>query len=117
MQPVREVEEAVVHREDEVGDQAGYREGPALELDAFDGDHLSASQPPLSRWKRHIVLEAQADKPFLRLRLVQPAHLERDETGLAEIDGLLELTLGQVPEVQPAAIAAGRTSSRSKPFS
>ena len=40
VQPVREVEEAVVHRDDQVGDQAGDRERPALELDALDGDHL-----------------------------------------------------------------------------
>ena len=39
VQPVREVEEAVVHREDEVGDQARHRERPALELDALDRDH------------------------------------------------------------------------------
>ena len=39
VQPVGEVEEAVVHREDEVGDQPGHGEGPALELDALDRDH------------------------------------------------------------------------------
>ena len=37
---------------------------------------------------------------------MEPARLERDEAVLAEIDRLLETPLGEVPEVEPAAVAS-----------
>jgi hypothetical protein len=38
----------------------------------------------------------------------QPARLERDEAVLAEIDRLFDAPFGEVPEVEPAAVASGR---------
>ena len=43
----------------------------------------------------------------VRVRVVQPADLERDEAVLAELDRLLDAALLEVPEVQLAAVAAG----------
>jgi hypothetical protein len=39
---------------------------------------------------------------------MEPARFERDETGLAEIDRLLETTLGEVPEVESGSVAPRR---------
>ena len=47
------------------------------------------------------------DEALVRLGVVQPAQLERDEAGLAEVQGLLEPSLGEVPEVQPLPVTAG----------
>jgi hypothetical protein len=59
----------------------------------------------LSRWKFHIVLES--GEALVGVGVVQPAHLERDEARLAEVQRLLDASLGEVPEVQPAAVASG----------
>ena len=40
MQPIREIEPSIVHREHEVGNQPWYGEGPTLRLDRVDGDDL-----------------------------------------------------------------------------
>ena len=69
----------------------------------------SAAQPPLSRWKCHIVLESAAPtKPWS----ASGSWSQRTSSGtsprLAEVDRLLERALGEVPEVEPAAVTAGR---------
>ena len=48
-----------------------------------------------------------ADEALVGVGVVQPAHLEGEEPGVAELDGLLEPALGEVPEVQAAAVAPG----------
>ncbi len=120
VQPVREVEEAVVHREDEVGDQAGHREGPALELDALDRDHLLGGAAAVRR-------DGIATSCWRAQRRRSPAPTsgswsQRTSSGmqpaLAEVDRLLERSLGEVPEVEPAARSGPpRRRPRSKPFS
>jgi hypothetical protein len=50
--------------------------------------------------------EGRADEALLGLGVVQPAHLERDQAVLAEVQGLLEPPLGEVPEVQPLPVTA-----------
>ena len=108
MQPVREVEEAVVHREEQVGDQPWHGERPALQLDALDRDHLvGVPAAVVAAEAPHRARERGADEALLGLGVVEKAGLERDQPGLAEVDGLLEVPLGQVPEVQAAAVAAG----------
>ena len=108
MQPVREVDEAVVHRDDDVGDQARDRERPAFELDALDRDGRiggpRAVRPvPAPEHARergsHVALSA--------VRIVQRADLERDQPLVAEVDRLRQLALLEVPEMEAAAVAAG----------
>ena len=84
----------------------GHRERPALELDALDRDHLVG--PPaavVAAEAPHRARERGADEALLGLGVVEPADLERDEPRLAEIDRLLDAALGEVPEVEPAAVA------------
>ena len=55
------------------------------------------------------MLESAAPtKPSSASGIVKPADLERDEPRLAEIDRLLDAALGEVPEMEPAAVAARR---------
>jgi hypothetical protein len=56
----------------------------------------------------HRARERGADEALFRVGVVKPAHLERDQARLAEIDRLLEAALGEVPEVEPAAVVARR---------
>jgi hypothetical protein len=54
------------------------------------------------------VLEsAGAAEALFGVGVVQPTHLERDEAALAQVDGLLERSLGHVPEMEAAAVATG----------
>src|SRR5439155_3338015 len=83
------------------------RQGPALELDALDGDHLvGVPAAVVAAEAPHRARERGADEALLGVGVVEPAHLERDQARLAEIDGLLEPPLGQVPEMELAAVAA-----------
>ena len=85
---------------------AGHREGPALELDRLDGDHLVGGPAAVVAPEApHRGRERSADEALLRLGIVLPAHLERKQPGLAEVDGLLELPLGQIPEVEAVPVA------------
>ena len=60
----------------------------------------SAAQPPLSRSKCHIdARERRADEALLGVGIVEPAHLERDEPLLAEVDRLLQRARLEIPEV------------------
>ena len=54
----------------------------------------------------HVARERRPHEALLGLGVVQPAHLERDEASVAEVDGLLDPTLLQVPEVEPLPVAA-----------
>ena len=108
VQPVREVQEAVVHRDDEVGDQPGDRERPALLLDALDGDHLvGAVGAVVAVEVPHRARQRGADEALVGVGVVQPADLERHEPGLAQLERLLDAALAQVPEVQAAAVVPG----------
>jgi len=51
-----------------------------------------------------VLRERGADEALLPLGVVKPAHLERDQPCLAEIDRLLEAALGEVPEVNPLPV-------------
>ena len=109
MQPVREVEEAVVHRDDHVGDQPGHATGqrPALELLVLDLDHGLGLEAAVRAVEADDVAgQGRPDEALVCLGVVQPAHLEGDEAGLAEVQGLLEPPLREVPEVQPLPVAA-----------
>ncbi len=55
----------------------------------------------------HRARQRGADEALVGVGVVQPAHLERDQPRLAELERLLDAALGQVPEVQPAAVAPG----------
>ena len=68
----------------------------------------SAAQEPLSRREaEHHAREGGSDEPLLGVWVVQPAHLERHEPLRAEVDGLPEGSLLEVPEVDPLPVAAG----------
>ena len=119
VQPVGEVEEAVVHREDEVGDQA---RAPGR---ASPRARRSRPRSPARRPRRRCPVEVPhdarqrgADEALLRVGVVEPAHLERDQALLAEVDRLLAASAARGPR----SGCAGRsgppaTSSRSKPGS
>jgi hypothetical protein len=47
---------------------------------------------------------------------VKPANLERHQSRLAELDRLLEAPLGEVPEVEPAAVMARGHVSEVEPL-
>ena len=51
---------------------------------------------------------AAPTKPCFGLGVVEPAHLERDQAGLAQVERLLEPPLGEVPEVQPLPVNGAR---------
>src|SRR5712691_2730530 len=87
VEPVREVEEAVVHRDEQVGDESGHGERPALELDALDRDHLVGGPAAVVAAEApHRAREGGADEALLRVRVVQPAHFQWDQPGLTEVE-------------------------------
>ena len=107
MQPVGEVQEAVVHRDHEVGDQPRDRERPALLLDALDRDHVvGAVGAVLAVEAPHRARQRGADEALVGVGVVQPAHLQRHQPRLAQLDRLLQRALAQVPEVHAAAVVA-----------
>ena len=55
----------------------------------------------------HRARQRGADEALVGVGVVQPAHLQRHQPGLAELERLLDAALAQVPEVQPAAVAPG----------
>src|SRR5207247_7685001 len=55
----------------------------------------------------HRAREGGADEALLRLGIVPPAHLEGKKAVLAEVNGLLQRPLGQVPEVETVPVAPG----------
>ena len=68
----------------------------------------SASHEPFVRCQRKMLLDSAAPtNPSIRVRVVEPSDLERDQPGLAEVDCLVEPSLGQIPEVQPLSVPAG----------
>ena len=91
VQPVREVEETVVHREHEIGDQARHRKRPSFELDGLDRDHL-IGRPGAVRAAPvpHRARQGRSDEALVCVGVVEPTDLERDEAGLAEIQRLLD---------------------------
>ena len=108
VQPVGEVQEAVVHRDDEVGDQPRDGERPALLLDARRP--RSPGRRCRSRCRGGSATScsrARRRRSPVGVGIVQPAHLERHQPVLAELERLLDAPLGQVPEVQAAAVAPG----------
>ena len=110
MQPVGEVQEAVVHRDDQVGDQPRHAAGqrPALELDVVDLDHRLGLEAAIRAVEAgDLARERHAGEALLGLGVVQEAHLERHQPLLAEVQGLHEPPLGEIPEVQPLPVTAG----------
>ena len=65
----------------------------------------SARKVPLERWKRNMLLARAAPTSLVGFGVVQPAHLERDEAGLAEVQGLLEPPLFEIPEMESLPVA------------
>ena len=109
MQPVREVEEAVVHRERRRSViRPGTGNGQPSSSTLSTAITWSASQPPLSRRKRHIVLESAAPtKPSS----ASGSWSQRTSSGIRPVSPSSTVCssalLGQVPEVESAAVAAG----------
>ena len=86
----------------------GTGERPAVLLDAVDGDHLVGGVGAVVAVEvPHRARQRGADEALVGVGVVQPAHLERHQPGLAELERLLDAALAQVPEVQPAAVAPG----------
>ena len=54
----------------------------------------------------HVARERRPHEALLGVGVVQPADLERDQAGLAQVEGLLDPALLQVPEVEPLPVAA-----------
>ena len=68
----------------------------------------SASKLPLARWKRNMLLDSVAPtKPSSASGSCRKRTSSGTRPGLAEVEGLLEPPLGEVPEVQPLPVAAG----------
>src|SRR5207244_1025249 len=60
--------------------------------------------------------ERRADEALLRVGVVLPAHLERDEPLLhAEVDRLLEGSLLEIPEMDAVSVPAGLDVGRVEP--
>jgi hypothetical protein len=81
MEPIREIEEAVVHGEDQIGDQAGHTAGqrPALELLVLDrDDRLSLEAAVRTVEAEDVAGQRRADEALLAVRVVQPAQLKRN---------------------------------------
>ena len=106
MQPVGEIEEAVVHREDKVADHARHRKRPAFERDAVDIDHR-LGRPGAVRPVEvpHHTRKCRSDEALLRLGIVLPAHLEGEKPVLTQVDGLLQPPVGKVPEMEVVPVA------------
>ena len=69
----------------------------------------SALKAPFVRWKRKMLLAKRgADEPLLRVGVVKPAHLERDQARLAEVQRLHQASLREIPEVEPPPVPARR---------
>ena len=82
--------------------------GQPVELDVLDRDHrVGRERAVVALEVPHRARQRRSDEALVGVGVVQPAHLEREEPGLAELERLLDAALGQVPEVQPAAVAAG----------
>ena len=76
----------------------GHRERPALVLVAVDLDHLLGAEAPFVAVEApHRARQRGADEALLGVGVVQPAHLERDQPALAEVDRLLEPPLAPGP--------------------
>ena len=110
MQPVREVQEAVVHRDNDVGDQPGHssRKRPALELLVLDLDHRFGDETAVRAVEaKDVARQCRADEALLRVGIVEPADLEREQPLLAEIQRLHQASFREIPEMEPAPVAAG----------
>ena len=82
--------------------------GQPVELFVRDLDHRFGLEGAVGAVEaQHVAGQRRPDEALLGLGVVQPAHLEWDQTGLAEVERLLEPPLGEVPEVQPLPVAAG----------
>src|SRR4029079_19699753 len=83
------------------------RERPAFEVESVYGDHLVGLPAVVAVEVPHRARQRCPDEAPLRLGVVLPAHLEGKQPVFAEVDGLLQFALGQVPEVESVPIPAG----------
>src|SRR5215210_4386875 len=109
MQPVREVKKAVVHRDQEVRDQARNRHRPPFGLYPSNVDDLlHAPASILFVPVEHVGAQGSAHEPVGAVRVVMPANLQRYPAFLPEIDALGDLALLPVPEVElPTVLTLG----------
>ena len=112
MEPVREEQVPVVHRDQQVGHQPGDGHVPVLVLAGLDVDDLLGRVAARPRTGRCLDLmevedvrgERRADEPVGRDRGMEEAHLQRDEPLLPQVDGLLDGLPLPVPDVEPSAV-------------
>ncbi len=105
MQPVREVQEAVVHRDDEVGDQARDRDRPAGDLFRLDLDHLvSGPGAVLGMPVPDRAGEGRRHEAAGAGRIVQATNLQRHQALGAQVDRLEVTALLEVPDIQSLAV-------------
>ena len=112
VEPVREEQVPVVHRDQQVGHQPGDGHVPVLVLAGLDVDDLLGRVAARPRTGRCLDLmevedvrgERRADEPVGRDRGVEEAHLQRDEPLLPQVDGLLDGLPLPVPDVEPSAV-------------
>ena len=106
MQPVAEIQEPVIHRQQDHRYDArnGYRPvGVRLVIDIDDLFPLPFAGlvlPPVDDVGR----QRRAAKPVGAVGVVMETHLQRDQPVLSQIEGLLRLLLLEVPEMNAAAI-------------
>src|SRR5688572_19565830 len=105
VQPVAEVEEPVVHRDQDHADQARHRDRPlrvayVLDIDDLFPDPFAVPLVPMDDVGR----ERGADKTVARIRVVMEADFERHQPVLAQVHGLLDALALEIPEVDLAAV-------------
>ena len=106
MQPIAEVEEAVVHRQQDHRDHAGHRDRPVGMRLVLDVDDLlplplaGVVLPPVD----DVGGERGAAEAVRACRIVVEAHFERNQPVLAEIERLLRRALLEIPQMDAAPI-------------
>ena len=105
MQPVGKVDILVVHRDQEIGDERRYWNGPALYLNGGDIENLfkvplTVGLVPVP----HVATECGPNEAVGAVRIMMEAHLQRDQSFLTQINTLNELMLLPVPEVQVVTV-------------
>src|SRR5581483_3745634 len=99
MQPVGEIEKAIIHREHQVGNQPGHGNGPAFQLHRWDRDHIvSLPLAVLAMTVPQCTAERCPHERMGALWIMVEANLQRDQPVLTQVDALREFVRVPIPE-------------------
>jgi hypothetical protein len=105
VQPVAEIEEPVVHRDQDHADETRHRDRPFRVAPVLDVDDLFPDPPAvLLAPMNDIGREGGADETVTRIRVVMEADFERHQPVLAQVHRLLDALSLEIPEVDLAAV-------------